>query len=200
MIAALLDMGSGNLLSIQRGLERSGLKVEKVTSARELRNMSCIILPGVGHFSFVCKQLEPLRGAILENVEAGVSVLGICLGMQLLFQGSQEGCGKGLGILEGNAVRFDDSQKVPHIGWNTVDIQKSTGNLEGLPSKSQFYFVHSYYIPRRDRPEEIGVTEYGKTFVSVVQRRNILGTQFHPERSGAMGRTFLEEYVRSLRR
>ncbi len=193
-------MGAGNLLSIQRGLERVGITVEIVSDPKNLKEPACIILPGVGNFGYVSQRLEVFREAVINKVNEGCPLFGICLGMQLLFEGSEEGPGKGIGFFKGNSKRFDDSMVVPHIGWNSVRFRKSSGYLESTPSETDFYFVHSYYIPKMGTRYEIALTEYNIEFVSIVQRKNVIGTQFHPERSGEAGRTLLNSFADFLRR
>ncbi|MFW9976845.1 MAG: imidazole glycerol phosphate synthase subunit HisH [Candidatus Thorarchaeota archaeon] len=200
MKATIISLGAGNLLSIQRGFERAGLSIEMISSPTNMKDTSCIILPGVGNFGYICEQLEPFRDLIIAHANDGLPLFGICLGMQLLFERSEEGDGKGLGLFEGESRRFGDSLIVPHMGWNGVQIEGSSELLENTDSGTDFYFIHSYYIPITNSREEIGITEYGTDFVSIIQRENIIGTQFHPERSGIAGRILIEDFVEFLRR
>lgn len=161
----------------------------------QLKQAEAIILPGVGDFSTASKNLAPIREALFELAKGGTPVLGICLGMQLLFQKSEEGNGEGLGLLEGENVRLPDFVKVPHMGWNTIQIIKQNMLFEGLESEAYYYFAHSYYPVPVENGIVCAETTYGTTFASVVAKQNIYGTQFHPEKSGMQGLKFLKNFL-----
>lgn len=166
----------------------------------QLKQADAIILPGVGDFSAASKNLVPIKGKILELVNGGLPVLGICLGMQLLFQKSDEGEGEGLALLEGKNVRLPNSVKVPHMGWNTVRLVAQNRFVEGLEGEPYFYFAHSYYPVPADKGVICAETTYGVTFASVTAKNNICGTQFHPEKSGKDGLKFLENFSGFVKR
>ncbi len=198
---ALLDYGAGNVRSVQKALEAAGGEVSLVASAGKMRDASAVVLPGVGAFDDCVNAMEKqeLLDGIREFIKMGRPFLGICVGYQALFESSEEfnSCAAGLGVFEGNVVRFSDNGiKVPQIGWNQVEIIRSECPiLKGIPSGSYFYFVHSYY----PQPAEEGVvatrTTYGDTFASSAWRDNVFATQFHPEKSQKNGLRLLENFV-----
>lgn len=148
----------------------------------------------MGDFSTASKNLAPLKEKILELVGKGLPVFGICLGMQLLFQKSEEGEGDGLALLEGRNVLLPNSVKVPHMGWNTVRFTAQNKLVEGLQDETYYYFAHSYYPLPACKSVVCSVTTYGVTFASVIAKNNIYGTQFHPEKSGKQGLKILENF------
>ena len=198
---AVIDYGMGNLGSVSKALESLGGKVKVTRRGSDLEKADKIVLPGVGAFQDAVnaltemKLLNPLKRAISSNK----MYLGICLGLELLFEKSVEGgnC-KGLGILKGDVVRFKSAGlKVPHIGWNQIRIKKDNCPLlKGINNNTFFYFVHSYYV----RPEEQGIvtalTDYGGEFTSMVWKDNLYAVQFHPEKSQTAGLKFLENFIR----
>ncbi len=195
----IVDYGVGNLRSVQKGLERVGAEAVVSDNAAVLDAAQGVILPGVGAFgdgmdNLVARRLvEP----VLRQVQAGKPLLGICLGMQLLFDESEEmGRHQGLGLLPGRVVRFPESDlKVPHIGWNQlVGIRGLV--LEGIRNESYAYFVHSYYALPAEPADVLATTEYGFDFASVVGRGKIWGAQFHPEKSQEVGLRLLQNFSR----
>lgn len=190
----------GNLYSIKCALEKVGFKTVTGLSRLQLEQADALIFPGVGDFSAASKNLASIKGEMLELVNGGLPVLGICLGMQLLFQKSEEGDGEGLALLEGKNVRLPNSVKVPHMGWNTVRIVAQCKLVEGLKDGAYFYFAHSYYPVPADKRVICAETNYGVTFASVTAKRNICGTQFHPEKSGKDGFKFLENFSMFVKR
>nr|WP_289846476.1 imidazole glycerol phosphate synthase subunit HisH [Thermococcus alcaliphilus] len=166
----------------------------------EIEKAEKIVLPGVGNFGAVMEKLEPLRGAIIDGINEGKPFLGICLGLQLLFEWSEESEGKGLGIFKGNIVRFR-GVRTPHIGWNQVWQKKDCPLFEGIKDGAYFYFVHSYYANPENRDIVTGVTDYQSkgreiVFPSAVWRDNVFGVQFHPEKSGKVGLKLLRNFRR----
>lgn len=159
-----------------------------------------ILLPGVGNFSAACGNLESLKEAILGRVNSGTPVLGICLGMQLLFDCSDEGEGKGLSLFMGKNIRLPGSVKTPHMGWNTLDIVRQNELLRDISSGSYAYFVHSYYPLPADKDVTTAETTYGLTFSSAIERQNVFATQFHPEKSGQSGAMLLKNLLKITRR
>jgi glutamine amidotransferase len=167
---------------------------------QDLRNTDAIVLPGVGNFKAGLQNLRMFRQDLLGLVGAGVSLLGVCLGMQLLFERSQESSGDGLGLLKGRVLRLPGSVKTPHMGWNTLRVSKPEGILEGVDEDDHFYFVHSYYADPKDRKTVAAETDYGVSFVSVIAQKNVVGTQFHPEKSGKPGELVLRNFATIVRR
>ena len=197
----IIDYGSGNLRSVQKAFERVGVQAEVGGDVAGIRDARGLVLPGVGAFGSAMEELE-LRGlaeVIRERVEAGVPFLGVCLGQQLLFESSEESPGvAGLGLLEG-AVRLLPVQlKVPHIGWNTIEIAKASPVLEAIPNGSAFYFVHSFVVTPRRPGDVLTFTEYGVGFASGVERDNVVAFQFHPEKSSSLGLEIYRNFARNL--
>jgi glutamine amidotransferase len=197
---AILDYGMGNLRSAEKALEHVGVRAEVTRDHARIAEADGIVLPGVGAFP---RAMEEVRragfdGLLRERVDAGVPVLGICLGMQLLFEGSTElGGAEGLGLLEGQVEALDaDGLKVPQIGWNLVAWKRGSPLREELPDPCAFYHVHSF-APRPARDDDVaGTATYGTEFVSVVQRPPVYGVQFHPEKSGPDGLRLLGSFAR----
>ena len=199
MKVAVLDYGIGNLFSIKRSLQKIGLNVE-VTSSIKGYEYNGIVLPGVGNFKAGVKNLSPLREDIIRLTSSGVPLLGICLGMQLLFEESQESSGGGLALLKGKIIRLPKDVKTPHMGWNNLHIIADNEILDGIDERDYFYFVHSYYVSPADRSVIVAETEYGTRFPSVVAKGNIYGTQFHPEKSGRSGCRILRNFMMIMKR
>ena len=197
---AILDYGMGNLRSVEKALERVGARVEVTRDPERIRAAAGLVLPGVGAFPKAMQAVRELGfdELMCAHVEAGRPVLGICLGMQLLFESSEElGGAEGLGLLDGAVVALDaPGLKVPHIGWNEVAWANGSALHEGLPSPAAFYHVHSFAPRAADDAEVIGWSTYGGRFPSVVGRDNVFGVQFHPEKSGPDGLALLRNFVR----
>ncbi len=206
---AIIDYGMGNLRSVQKAFETVGHQAVVTRSAQAIRDASHVVLPGVGAFPDCMRHLEqydlvqPVRLAI----QSGKPFLGICLGLQLLFTESEEfGTHKGLGLLPGRVRRFPvpsdapreasaaSALKVPHMGWNGIDIAKAAPPLAGLANGTAVYFVHSYYVVPEDPSIAATTTEYGSAFVSSVWRDNIFACQFHPEKSQAAGLQIVKNF------
>ena len=195
---AIVDYGMGNLRSVEKALEKVGAEVNVTRDPDELRRADRIVLPGVGAFGDAMTNLEKrgLVEAIKEEVAAGKPFLGICLGLDLLFEESDEhGLHRGLGLLPGRVELLPTRLKIPQIGWNQVAIRKQSPLLAGIPDGSSFYFVHSYAVVPRQESDILCVTEYGCTFVSAVERGNIAAFQFHPEKSSSLGLTILRNFA-----
>jgi len=192
--AVVLNYGVGNLLSIKFGLERAGFKVHIATAPEELLDADAVVLPGVGNFREASKNLDRFMETLMDALESGVPTLGICLGMQLFFEESEEG-GRGLGLLRGGVVRLPESVKVPHMGWNTVESVRHSEILEGCGGRGYAYFAHSYHPSPVDREVVAAETVYGVAFPSVVECGNLYGTQFHPEKSGRFGAEILRNFA-----
>lgn len=198
---SVVNYGVGNLRSIKRGLEKSGAKVQITQNLKELRTSEAIILPGVGAFAPAVKNLEPLTDIITDTMENDKPILGICLGLQLLFTRSSEGGSiRGLDLLSGDIVKLPDNVKIPQMGWNTIDFAQAHPLLEGVEDHSYVYFVHSYYPQPSDPKVIIATTEYGIRFPSMVAKKNLFATQFHPEKSSKVGLIILKNFVRIVKR
>ncbi len=194
---AIIDYGMGNLRSVQKGFERVGFEAIVTNQPDKLAAANAIVLPGVGAFNAAMSRLEEanLIDAIRKAIDTGKPFLGICLGLQLLFTESDEGGHHfGLNIIPGKVVRFPAGLKVPHIGWNQLNIKKETPILKNIPQDSFLYFVHSYYVIPDDESVTVTTTNYGIDFTSAVQKDNIFATQFHPEKSQALGLKILRNF------
>lgn len=194
----IIDYGLGNLRSVMRGLEAAGARATITGVPEEIAAADCIVLPGVGAFHEGMEQLGPVKNTLCDAVRDKVPLLGICLGMQMLMDSSEEhGTYRGLGFVPGSVRRFpqEPGKKVPHMGWNTVRLTQPENPLfAGLSGEQYMYFVHSYYA--KTNPEyTLTETEYILPFASSVVSGNVYGVQFHPEKSGAAGLKILKNYV-----
>ncbi len=193
---SIVDYGVGNLRSVKKALERAGAKTVITRDQKDLRNSDAIVLPGVGAFREAMKNLLPIAESLKQLIEDGTPALGVCLGLQLLFTRSLEGGNtRGLDLINGNVVRLPDTLKLPHIGWNSLEIARECPLLENVPNLSYVYFVHSYVSGPASRGDVVAYTRYGVKFPSVIAKRNIFGTQFHPEKSSKLGLAILENFV-----
>ncbi|MBO4568677.1 MAG: imidazole glycerol phosphate synthase subunit HisH [Candidatus Methanomethylophilaceae archaeon] len=191
MKVTVTDYGVGNLFSITRSLEKCGAEVEVVSDMSKVLDAECIVFPGVGAFDRTMEKLLPYRDGIRSRLESGVPALGICIGMQILFEGSDEGSRPGLGFYRGRVGRMH-GKVLPHMGWNSVVSEDPI--FEGVPD-NMFYFVHSY-CGREDEPIRVGSTEYeGAEFGSMFKKQNVYGTQFHPEKSSVTGMRVLRNFI-----
>jgi glutamine amidotransferase len=198
----VVDYGMGNLQSVQRGIETAGSSTRIITDKDQLRGADAIILPGVGAFKDAIANLIPFKRGICDAAASGVPLLGICLGLQLMFTRSTErGSYRGLDILSGTILPFPKGRKVPQIGWNTLTIVDA-GNplIKDVPDESYVYFVHSYYAQVENKEEVVAMTRYGIDFPSIISRQNIFTTQFHPEKSGKTGLRILKNFVDVVKR
>ncbi|MEK6791899.1 MAG: imidazole glycerol phosphate synthase subunit HisH [Deltaproteobacteria bacterium] len=200
---AIIDYDMGNLRSVAKAFERVGAKVVVTRSAQEIMAASRVVLPGVGAFRDCMANLMEygLIEPILKTIEAGKPFLGICLGLQLLFDESEEfGRHKGLGVIRGKVVRFQSKAvaglKVPHMGWNNARQAKGSPLLNGISDKDFFYFVHSYYAVPEDKSVILTTTDYGTEFTSSISSGNVFACQFHPEKSQTVGLKVLENFSR----
>ena len=188
----VVDYDAGNLRSVQRALEAVGQRVLVTSDPRAVERAEALVLPGVGSAQDCMRKLvaRDLAEPVKDYAASGRPFLGVCVGLQLLFDGSEEGGGvECLGILQGMVRRFEnrDGLKVPQIGWNAVTLKYDHPLLDGIPGGSYFYFVHSYYADPADASVTIGEAEYGVDFAAIVASENVVATQFHPEKSADMG-------------
>ena len=197
---AIIDYGAGNLSSVKKALDYLGAESEITQDRDKILSASHIILPGVGSFGDAMESMRErgLVDVVKEAATSGKPFLGICLGLQLLFESSEESPGvEGLGILKGKIVTIpkDKGLKVPHIGWNSVSLKQKDGIFSGIGDNSYFYFVHSFYLKDADEDVVAGTTEYGVEIQCAVQRGNLCATQFHPEKSSSIGLKLLKNFV-----
>jgi glutamine amidotransferase len=191
-VIALIDYGAGNLASVRKALTAAGGGHFSPASAEGVRDASAMVIPGVGHFSATAAISPAWRRAILDAVDRGVPLLGICLGMQYLFDGSDEAPEQqGLGLLRGQCIRLPSSVKVPHVGWNDLKTHRASRLLDG--GGGQAYFTHSYAVPVT--ADTVAATEHGIAFAAAVERGNVFGVQFHPEKSSVLGLAILRAFV-----
>ena len=195
---ALVDYGAGNLTSVRKALSALGAEFTTPATPAALNGASAVIVPGVGHFAATRALDGPWREAIGAAARQGTPLFGICVGMQWLFEGSDEAPGvAGLGVMKGQIARLDGDAvkrlKVPHVGWNALDFTRSARLLRGLDSGAQVYFTHSYAAPVT--ADCVAETRHANTFASAVERDNIFGVQFHPEKSGDAGLQILRNFL-----
>jgi glutamine amidotransferase len=202
MRIAIIDYGMANLRSVQKAFEQVGHGAEIISRPEQVESADKVVLPGVGAFQDAVATLraQELDRPVLQHIARGKPFLGICLGLQMLFDvGYEDGEHRGLGVLAGKCVRFDVDRtmglKVPHMGWNQLDVRRPSPLFHGLPEGAGVYFVHSYYVEPEDPEVVATTTDYGVPFVSSVWRDNIMATQFHPEKSQKVGMQILANFA-----
>ena len=199
---AIIDYGVGNLRSVEKAFAATGCDAAVTSDESVLRSAERLVLPGVGAFGACMKALSA-RGfdeLVRERVASGTPLLGVCVGMQMLFEESEEfGRTAGLGLLRGQVRRFRNDQLVPHVGWNQIRQRRAHPLFAGVEDQRFFYFVHSFYCEPADERVVIGETDYGMTYASIVAAENVCGVQFHPEKSQAAGLRLLSNFGRSDR-
>jgi glutamine amidotransferase len=195
-VITIFDYGAGNLRSVQNTLDEIGAGYELVRDAAGLESASKIILPGVGHFGQMLRALDEMnvRGALISRIKAGVPFLGICLGLQGLFERSEEAPEQeGLAIFPGTVKKFDASDRVPHMGWNQLETVRPSRLLAGLPERPHVYFAHSYYVPVVE--QAAAICTYSSPYTAVLEAGNVFGVQCHPEKSGPLGLGIVRNFV-----
>jgi imidazole glycerol phosphate synthase glutamine amidotransferase subunit len=195
-VIAIFDYGAGNLRSVQNTLDEIGAPYELVRDAAGLARAPKIILPGVGHFGQMLRALDEMnvRQTFIERIHADVPFLGICLGLQGLFESSAEAPGQaGLGIFKGAVQRFNIDERVPHMGWNELDEVRPSRLLKGLPQRPHLYFAHSYYVPVVD--QAAATCTYSIPYTAILESGNTFGVQCHPEKSGPLGLQIVRNFV-----
>jgi len=195
---AIIDYGVGNLRSVEKAFAATGHDALVTGDVSILRKAERLVLPGVGAFAACMNELKQrgLNELVSERVKAGTPLLGVCVGMQMLFEESDEfGTTSGLGFLKGKVQRFNDDLVVPQVGWNRIKQQNGNRLFSGIPDESFFYFIHSYFCAPENDEIVVGETEYGINYASVVAKENICGVQFHPEKSQTVGLRLLANFA-----
>jgi len=201
---AIFDYGAGNLFSLKAALERNGAhRVSIIKDIKALEKFNGLVLPGVGNFDPAIRSIEPHKELLIQAIDdatnGGVPMLGVCLGMEMLFDKSEEGVLEGLKILDGEVVMLARTRvKIPHIGWNNLYLtRKDSKLLYGVNEGSWVYFVHSYYVKPKDKELVAASSHYGTRIPAVVENGNLFGTQFHPEKSGSVGASILKNFLKA---
>jgi imidazole glycerol phosphate synthase glutamine amidotransferase subunit len=197
-VISVFDYGAGNLRSVENTLGAIGAPYKIVCDAASVQVAEKIILPGVGHFGQITRALDDMgvRGAFIERIQAGVPFFGICIGLQALFESSEEAPGEhGLGLFPGIVRRFQGDERIPHMGWDQVKAGRPSALLRNTGETPYLYFAHSYYCPVI--PETSATCDYIVPYTAVLEHRNICGVQFHPEKSGALGLRVVQNFVES---
>jgi imidazole glycerol-phosphate synthase subunit HisH len=196
---AIIDYGVGNLRSVENAFKSQEIEAVVSSDEKVLRAAERLVLPGVGAFA-ACMDGLKKRGfdqLVCEAAAEGKPVIGLCVGLQMLFdEGHEFGVHRGLGLLRGRVVKFDDGLRVPHVGWNQVSFRKDSPIFEGLAQESFFYFVHSYYVVPGDPEDVMGITDYGRSYASICGKGRLMGVQFHPEKSQTTGLRLLANFAR----
>ena len=196
---AVIDYGMGNLRSIHNALVKVGGNPVIVSDKRDLSDADGVVIPGVGAFGDAMHNLMPFADKLFDLIDSGIPLLGICIGMQLLFEWSEESDCAGFGLLKGDVVRLPEGVKVPQMGWNELTVQSDTDLLTGIDDGDFFYFVHSYYCVPRDQQIIVATTDYGVDMAAVVEKDNVHAVQFHPEKSSRKGLLILKNFVRMVK-
>ncbi|MFL6408528.1 MAG: imidazole glycerol phosphate synthase subunit HisH [Nitrososphaeraceae archaeon] len=196
---AVFDYGAGNLFSLKAALERNGAQsVSIVDDLKDLDKFDGLVLPGVGNFDPAIKSIEHDRELLVKTIDQGMPVLGICLGMEMLFNKSEEGMLEGLKILDGEVIMLPRRKvKIPHMGWNNIEItNKESKLLEDIENSSWVYFVHSYHVSPKNKGIVAANSQYGINISALIEKDNLFGTQFHPEKSGIVGSTIIKNFLK----
>jgi glutamine amidotransferase len=195
---AIFDYGAGNIFSLKNSLEKAGATVDVITTFDRPNNYSGLLLPGVGNFDPAIKSIhEQSKVEFKDYVKDDTPVLGICLGMEMFFEKSEEGDEKGLSVIDGEVIELPSTMKIPHMGWNNLEIKKPGKILEGVENNSWVYFVHSF----RDSNDVITAeSDYGIKVPAVVEKNNFFGTQFHPEKSGDVGSIMIQNFLKECKK
>ena len=197
---AIFDYGAGNIFSLKNSLEKAGATVDVITNFDGENKYSGLILPGVGNFDPAMNSIRDLSKIQFKEYVGNMPVLGICLGMEMFFEKSEEGKEKGLNVIDGEVVILPSSMKVPHMGWNNLEIKKPGKILESVEDGSWAYFVHSYRVKPNSDDVITAESDYGLKVPAVVEQDNFYGTQFHPEKSSKVGKTMLENFLRECKK
>lgn len=201
MKVAIFDYGAGNIFSLKVALEKQGATVDVIKSFDQADNYSGLLLPGVGNFDPAVQSMrKSSKTTFQEYVEDKIPVLGICLGMEMFFEKSEEGKEQGLSVMEGDVVILPNKFKIPHMGWNNLKLRKSNPLMDGIPDSSWVYFVHSYRVRPKNEDIIVADSDYGITVPAIVNRGTLYGTQFHPEKSGKVGSLMIQNFLRECKK
>ena len=196
MKVAIFDYGAGNIFSLKNSLENNGAQVDVITGLSKSKEYSGLLLPGVGNFDPAVRSIRDYSSTDFKDyVGESMPVLGICLGMEMFFEKSEEGREQGLNVINGEVVLLPNTMKVPHMGWNNLEIKRQNNFLDGIDDGSWVYFVHSYMIKTKETELIVADTDYGIKVPAVIERKNFIGTQFHPEKSGKIGSLMLNNFL-----
>ncbi len=201
MKLAIFDYGAGNIFSLKVALEKQNAEVDVINNFDTANNYSGLILPGVGNFDPAIRSIRDYSSkSFSDYVKDTVPVLGICLGMEMFFEKSEEGKEKGLAAIDGDVVLLPNKFKIPHMGWNSLNIRKSSPLLDGVQEQSWVYFVHSYRVKPKNYDIVIADSDYGIEVPAVINKGNLYGTQFHPEKSGKVGSIMISNFLRECKK
>jgi len=192
---AIFDYGAGNIFSLKNSLEKAGASVDIINNFDKPNEYSGLLLPGVGNFDPAIHSIRDLSKTQFQDYVDNIPVLGICLGMEMFFEKSEEGKEKGLSVMNGEVIVLPSSMKVPHMGWNNLEIKKPGKILEGVDNGSWVYFVHSYIVKPNSNDVITAESDYGIKVPAVVEQDNFFGTQFHPEKSGTVGKIMIKNFL-----
>ena len=197
---AIFDYGAGNIFSLKSSLEKNDAQVDVITGLNHSNNYSGLLLPGVGNFDPAIHSLNSSKKAFADVVKNQIPVLGICLGMEMFFEKSEEGKERGLGVLEGDVILLPNKFKIPHMGWNNLQIKKPSKLLEGVKEGSWVYFVHSYRANPKNPDIVKADSDYGINVPAVIESGLLFGTQFHPEKSSKVGSIMIKNFLRECKK
>ena len=198
---AIFDYGAGNIFSLKNSLEKAGATVDVITTFDEPNQYSGLLLPGVGNFDPAIKSIhEHSKVEFKDYVKENTPVLGICLGMEMFFEKSEEGQEKGLSVIDGEVIELPSTMKIPHMGWNNLEIKKPGKILEGVEEGSWVYFVHSFRVKPDSNEIITAESDYGIKVPAVVEKNNFFGTQFHPEKSGEIGSRMIQNFLNECKK
>jgi len=198
---AIFDYGAGNIFSLKNSLEKNNAQVDVITSFDNVNSYSGLLMPGVGNFDPAIKSIRDYsKTDFADFVKNEVPVLGICLGMEMFFEKSEEGKEKGLGVIDGEVILLPQEMKIPHMGWNDLQIERPSKILEGIPNNSWAYFVHSYRVKPKNEQVVVADSDYGIKIPAVIEYKNFFGTQFHPEKSGNLGSHMIRNFLRECKK
>jgi glutamine amidotransferase len=198
---AIFDYGAGNIFSLKNSLEKNDAQVDVITSFDNVNSYSGLLMPGVGNFDPAVKSIRDYsKTDFVDYVKNDIPVLGICLGMEMFFEKSEEGKEKGLGVIDGEVILLPQEMKIPHMGWNDLQIERPSKILEGIPNNSWAYFVHSYRVKPKNEQVVVADSDYGIKIPAVIEYKNFFGTQFHPEKSGNLGSQMIRNFLRECKK
>ena len=201
MKVAIFDYGAGNIFSLKNSLEKNNAQVDIITSLNKSKEYSGLLLPGVGNFDPAVRSIRDYSSTDFKDyVGESMPVLGICLGMEMFFAKSEEGREQGLNVINGEVVLLPNTMKVPHMGWNNLEIKRQNNFLDGIDDGSWVYFVHSYMVKTKETELIVADTDYGIKVPAVIEQKNFIGTQFHPEKSGEIGSLMLSNFLNECKK